>query len=416
MQMGNKGIGVLMYKTRLLSSLIGLMFLFFASLFPVVSVRSQEMQGFSLTDKLAPDFQVTPFYDCGLGYIGKQPGQIIRTEQIPAPDGAIAWRVLYVSRTWDDRLVPVSGIIVAPKERSGKPRPVLTWAHGTTGGARNCAPSLAADPAKDLVQRSESTPIDYGVPYLNDFLSRGMVVAATDYQGQGAPGIHQYMVGNSAARNALDIVRAAINLGPTHAGKEFLTLGWSQGGHAALFVGEEQPGYAPELKHLGAAAIAPGTTAGLTPVNIPHLYILARGYKEAYGLDLGEFTPEGAKLINQAGKVSVTQVFRASAKMKGPFVADQWSPGFANALELNVPGKRCSKAPILVVQGTADNMVHPDGTRALLPRALASGNTMQISWYKGKGHRDVIEPARNEIMNWFEDRRQGKPAKSNRSE
>jgi hypothetical protein len=46
-------------------------------------------------------------------------------------------------------------------------------------------------------------------------------------------------MGNSAARNALDIVRAAQNLAATHAGSEFMTMGWSQGGHAGLFVGEE---------------------------------------------------------------------------------------------------------------------------------------------------------------------------------
>ena len=67
-----------------------------------------------------------------------------------------------------------------------------------------------------------------------------------------------------------------------------------------------------------------------------------------------------------------------------------------------------------MVQGTGDNLVHPDDTRALLPRAVASGNTMHVSWYQGKGHRDVIEPARAEILGWFDDRLQGKPAPGDR--
>ncbi len=377
-------------------------------------VLCQEMQGFDATSKLAPDFQLTPFYENVPEPVGKRPGDILRTEVVGAPEGSLAWRVLYVSRTWDDKPVPVSGLIIVPKGKPAKPRTVLTWTHGTTGGARNCAPSLAPQPAQELVQRSETAPIDYGVPYLKDLLARGMVVVATDYQGQGAPGVHQYLVGNTAGRNALDIVRAARNLETTGAGPEFLTLGWSQGGHAGLFTGEEQPGYAAELRHLGAAVIAPASTAGLEPVNIPHLYILASGYRAAYKLALDEFTEEGKKLVAIAGEVSVNRVFRSSLTMKGPFAGPKWSDAFAQALERNIPGKRKSAAPILVVQGMADNVVSPEGTRALLPRAVASRNTLHVSWYQGKGHRDVIEPARAEILGWFDDRLQGKPVPEDR--
>jgi alpha-beta hydrolase superfamily lysophospholipase len=151
------------------------------------------------------------------------------------------------------------------------------------------------------------------------------------------------------------------------------------------------------------------------PLNIPHIYVLARSYRDAYKVELSEFTAEGKKLVDLAGEGPVTRVFRASLEMKGPFVQPEWSKDFARALEQNIPGKRKSKAPILVVQGTVDNLVNPEDTRALLPRALASGNIMKISWYEGKGHRDVIEPARKEILQWFNDRLQGKPAPSDQS-
>lgn len=345
---------------------------------------------------------------------GKPSGMVLKTEPVAAPEGAMAWRVIYVSKTWDDKPVAVSGLIIAPKEKSEKPRPVLSWTHGTTGGARVCAPSLAPQPAQELVQRSETAPIDFGVPYLKDLLARGMVVVATDYQGLGGPGVHPYLVGASAGRNALDIVRAARKLAQANAGSMFLMLGWSQGGHAGLFAGEEHPTYAPELTNLGAAVIAPGTTAGLKPVGIPHAFILARGYRDAYGLGLEEFTAPGKKLVELAGEVSVTRVFRESLKLKGPFIGENWTSGFAKALERNIPGTRRSNGPILVVQGTADNLVHPDDTLALLPRAVASGNTIHVSWHRGKGHRDVIEPARAEILAWFNDRLEGKPAPGKR--
>jgi pimeloyl-ACP methyl ester carboxylesterase len=370
------------------------------------------MQGFDPNAKPVPDFELTPFYDAGLDFAKKAPGEILKTEPIPAPEGAAAWRVMYVSRTWDDRLVPVTGIIVAPKGGSAKGRPILVWLHGTTGGARVAAPSLAPDPAQNLVQRSETAPIDYGVPYLTDFLAKGYVVVATDYYGLGGPGIHQYIVGSTAARNGLDIARAARKLKDTHAGRDLLSFGWSQGGHAALFIAEEQAAYAPELRHIGAVAIAPATTAGVHFMNIPHAYVLARGYASAYYVPLTGFTDEGRKLIDVAGEVSITGVFRESLKYQGPFFVGDWNPAMKAALALNIPGNRKSPAPILVVHGEADGVAPPNGTKEMLPRALKNGDRIKVSWYPNEDHRSVIAAARLEILAWLDDRLKSKPAPS----
>jgi pimeloyl-ACP methyl ester carboxylesterase len=368
------------------------------------------MQGFDPNAKPVPDFELTPFYDADLSFATKSPGEILKTEPIPAPDGAVAWRVMYVSRTWDDRLVPVTGIIVAPQGASAKPRPILAWLHGTTGGARVAAPSLAPNPAQNLVQRSETAPIDYGVPYLTDFLAKGYVVVATDYYGLGGPGVHQYIVGSTAARNGLDIARAARNLKETGAGPDLLTFGWSQGGHAGMFIAEEQPAYAPEFNHRGLVAIAPGTTAGVRFMNIPHAYVLARGYASAYYVPLTGFTDEGRKLIDAAGDVSIVGVFRESLKYKGPFFVGDWNPAMKAALALNIPGNRKSPAPILVVHGEADDVAPPVGTKDLLARAVKNGDAIEVRWYPNEGHRSVIAAARLEILGWFDDRLEGRPS------
>jgi len=242
--------------------------LFASSFFLSHGVQAQNIQGFDPKTKAIPDFSLTPFYQADLDYVGRKPGEVIKTEVIQAPAGASAWRVMYVSRTWDERLVPVTGIVVAPKVVGSKMQPILNWLHGTTGGSRTSAPSLAQNPAQNQVQRSPTAPIDYGVPYLTDFLKRGFVVVATDYYGQGGPGVHQYMVGNTAARNGLDLVRAARTMKDVAAGSDVTTFGWSQGGHAAIFTSEEQTSYAPELRLRGVVAIAPGTTAIAKPINI----------------------------------------------------------------------------------------------------------------------------------------------------
>ena len=376
------------------------------------SANAEQQEGFSATDVLAPEFQLTPFYEANLDFTGRKPGDVIKREAIPAPAGANAWRVMYVSRTWDDRLVPVTGIVVAPKEPSAAGRPVINWEHGTTGTARVSAPSLAPNPAQELVERSASAPIDYGVPYLYDFLKRGFVVAATDYYGLGGPGVHQYFVGATAARNGLDIARAARNLSDTGAGNEVITIGWSQGGHAALFTGEEQPSYASDLNQRGIVAIAPGTTAGIKYVNIPHIYLTMRSYESAYYAPLTGLTSQGRVLVDKAGQSSVTGVFQEAAKMTGPFFTGDWDRTMQKAVDLNVPGKRKSVAPILVIQGTKDDVVLPEWTRQLVPRALAAGDSIKGSFYEGATHRSVLEAAKPEILHWIDDRLSGKPAQS----
>ena len=85
----------------------------------------------------------------------------------------------------------------------------------------------------------------------------GYVVAATDYEGLGTPGVHPYLVGESEGRGVLDAARAAKALAATDAGDQVLVFGHSQGGQAALFAGELAASYAPELTVLGVAAAAP---------------------------------------------------------------------------------------------------------------------------------------------------------------
>ena len=132
-------------------------------------------------------------------------------------------------------------------------------------------------------------------------------------------------------------------------------------------------------------------------------------------MPLTGFTDEGKKLIAAADNFSITGVFKESLQYKGPFFVGDWNPAMKAALELNVPGKRKSPVPILVVHGNADDVVPPEATKELLPRALKIGDTIKVSWYPDKTHRTVIAAARSEILDWFDDRMKGNPAPSDRS-
>src|SRR5271168_1093014 len=184
----------------------------------------------------------TAFYRAPVSEAAGAPGTLVRQEVIDgAPLGAITYRVLYRSTGLDNKPILVSGVVIVPP---GDPppggRPIVAWAHPTSGVVPRCAPSLAIF----LFEQIQG---------LRSFVREGYVVAATDYPGLGTPEPHPYLVGASEARAVIDSVRVAATLPGAGGGKKFVVWGHSQGGHAALFTGILAKTYAPELELLGVA-------------------------------------------------------------------------------------------------------------------------------------------------------------------
>lgn len=128
--------------------------------------------------------------------------------------------------------------------------PIVVWAHGTTGVADACAPSKAAltDSTKDLISK---------------LLAAGYVVVAPDYEGLGTPGIHPFLNVKSEAFSITDAVVAARNYLSQRnllTSKKWLTIGHSQGGHAAL--GAAQYASRAQLDYKGTVAVAPASNLG----------------------------------------------------------------------------------------------------------------------------------------------------------
>jgi hypothetical protein len=114
------------------------------------------------------------------------PGDLIRSQTInDAPDGASAYRVLYLSTGLHNEPIAVSGVVIIPggTEPFGG-RSIVAWAHPTSGIVPRCAPSLA----RVLLNSIQGLP---------DMLARGYIVAATDYPGLGTAGPHPNLVGIS---------------------------------------------------------------------------------------------------------------------------------------------------------------------------------------------------------------------------
>ena len=186
------------------------------------------------------------FYQATEQQIAGSPGTLIRQEPMSFRGGS-AYRVLYRSTGLHNEPIAVSGVVVVPPGAvpSGG-RPIVAWAHPTSGIVSRCAPSLAIF----VFQQIQG---------LREMVDRGYAVVATDYPGLGTPGPHPYLVGESEARAVLDLVRVARTMPEVGGSNSFAAWGHSQGGQAALFTGLIAESYAPELNLVGVAAAAPAS-------------------------------------------------------------------------------------------------------------------------------------------------------------
>lgn len=234
---------------------------------------------------------------------------LISHEQIDtSTKNAVAYRVLYNS--YDLHGVPTTstGLVIAPAERA-EGRKVMTWAHGTTGMGDASCPSAAADPARELTLYFESgsqTDIDYGIPGLQRFIDEGWIVVATDYQGMGTPGAHQYTVNRTNALDAINIVHAArdMNIG---AGTKVGVIGWSQGGGAAAAAAELDTADYGDLEIVGSVAMSPGVPG--IAVKLPGIGSALAGNGTPTAPDSHLFMILGAMTVAFPDTLSLDDVF-----------------------------------------------------------------------------------------------------------
>ena len=363
------------------------------------------------------------------------PGDIIRSEPLDgAPAGSRAWRVLYHSTGLHGEDIAVSGMVFAPDgsssssssssttsttsgatttARSGdaSDHPVVAWAHPTTGVADTCAPSVLSD-GPSLVAG------------LDAFLGAGFVVAATDYQGLGTPGLHPYLIGESEGRGTLDAVRAARQLDDAHAGTTVFTWGHSQGGQAALFAGQMAADYAPELDLAGVAAAAPaGELAEVFDLDENTVDGIALGgwamnaFYEVYkgdhsNMDLDQMvTRAGQRALPRLERLcdiiprQYDRIERIATPLIGGFYATDdpaTVPPWGELLRENSPGGARAGAPVFLAQDTADQVV-PERTTNRLARHLCSqGDTVDYRVYQGLSHTVIGYQSAPDALAWMQ--------------
>jgi len=359
-----------------------------------------------------------PFYIAPNPLPAGQPGEIIRQEPFPgAPAGAQAWRVIYHSTAVDGHDIAVSGVIIAPTGPAPTGgRPILSWAHPTTGVADTCAPSVLSS-------------FWALIPGLSQFLAAGYAVAATDYEGLGTAGVHPYLVGESEGRGVLDAARAARNIADAGAGTRLLVWGHSQGGQAALFAGQLAPTYAPELTLAGVAAAAPaGELAKLLELQQADATGVVLGayamnaYLAVYGpahADMGldqVVTPAGQSAMAQIVPLCNLTQADQMAPIVAPVIGKFFRPGagdqqpWKQLLDENSPGRQKTNVPVLITQGTADAVVIPSTTIELANAMCTMGDSLEVKLYDGVPHTTIGYVSAADVAAWLAARLQGTAA------
>jgi pimeloyl-ACP methyl ester carboxylesterase len=369
--------------------------------------------GASITAKDTPAPDGLPaFYSVPQPLEGK-PGTLLKSEKVKAPSvHGTVYRVMYLSSALtDDKPVAVTGTVVVPDGPAPKGGfPVVSWAHGTNGMADQCAPSL--DPAKNA-------------DIANLLLDQDWIITASDYRGEGTPGLMPYIAGDSEGRDVIDIVRAAADLPAAHASKDYVVWGHSQGGQSAVFAHHIADDYAPDLHSKGVVAGAPPSQFRLIYTFLKaspfryYLLMAAGGLNAAYGDKTAPLdqvmTAEGLAalpdldtmcsggLSKKYGTIDASTFIAAD-----PFTVPAWKTIFTgnDPQSFGTP----SSVPLLMVQGGNDEQIPVVSTKILADHLCSIGQGLERWVYPGASHGGVVAVSAKDMIHWVSDRFTGNAA------
>lgn len=351
----------------------------------------------------------------------------------PVEYGARVYKIRY--RTQDrGAAVEATGFVAFPVMDAPAERPVVLWAHGTTGFSDMCSPT--------------SDPTGYQIPLI--LAAKGYVSVAPDYLGMngwGAPSgmLHPYVVPEPTAIATLDSARALYSFAgkiadlPSTPGPEIVLFGASEGGFATLWADRYAPHYAPELTIVANVAAVPPTDAfGLTKHGMtvfgPTTGALAAaivggwewtGKQAALGevfsagppvdvvTELPKQMRETCSFDLPDGIMTTDQVYAQS--FIDAVVAEDWAAMGAWGCFLKQASlgtseiPLASKTPTLVTQGEIDDLVFTPVVREDLPRLCDQGYEIEHVECAGAGHVDAVLQSVPFIIRWVDERLAGKP-------
>jgi len=330
------------------------------------------------------------------------PGTVLSTAAATLPPElsplATGQRISYASTTVSGAPVTVTGLVMTPKtQRAHK---TVVWGHGTTGLADQCAPS---DHLGVFWPEARAA--------IAELLKRGWTVAAPDYQGLGTADAHPYLIGGGQARTMIDSVKAARALDPS-LGTQYAVDGHSQGGQGALFAGQLAPSYDGALTLRGVAAIAPVSNVNLLAPLIPGTP--GQGYlvMALYGLaavqpsfdPLTVLAPPARQQVPVLQSGCLYEILAAYQSLHaGQLVLGGALPQpVVNQLaQYDNPAQSAPSAPILIVQGTADEAVPYDITAGPLLDQLGDSQPVTFVGVPNANHDGAVFASTTTVADWI---------------
>jgi len=330
----------------------------------------------------------------------KTPTSYIATDMSASAEESVV--LTYKMLGEDGKETQATALLFTPKTAApASGWPIVVWAHGTTGVADICAPS------RNMLDTNVKTMID-------DLLSAGYVVVAPDYEGLGEPSgniAHPYLNLKSEAFSITDAVVATRNLLGSKASKKWLTIGHSQGGHAALGAGEYQS--RAQLDYKGTIAIAPASNlktifqvGAASVANLPaaqqvQTYTSLNTY--AALITAGMQNPANNALFNQVFESEASTIAQTAESECADAVAVNFYTKLAQSASttssltgylpksgfLDLPNIKTflektsqplmvkQTSPIIIYQGSADSTVPNAITYSLYLAATQAGNNIR---------------------------------------
>jgi pimeloyl-ACP methyl ester carboxylesterase len=261
---------------------------------------------------------------------------------------------------------------------------------------------------------------------VDSLLTEGFAVAFTDYQGLGHTGVHPYLEPRTAAFNVIDAVRALRAQFPDISAR-WLAVGESQGGQASWAANEYASNYGAGLNLVGSIALKPAADmSGLATAAANGTLTdgqIALMPSVVAGLERIDPTLVESDYLRGAAS-QYKQVFMSCAPEsdKEPLYAEldaeQVQPisliatiRLLGLLRANALPQRPLSAPLLVVNGSADELIPSQWVTAAVSHACSLGGIVMHIELNGRGHNDV-DFGESEYR-WAHDRFAGEPAPSN---